>query len=49
MDMVLKQSGNNIGLYIDKKLATIFENKSIEQAADWIRKNLRGIKIYVAK
>ena len=47
MDVVLKQYGSNVGMYIDKKLATVFENKSIEQTTDWIAKNLKGAKIQV--
>lgn len=47
MDVVLKQYGSNVGMYIDKKLATVFENKSIEQTTDWIEKNLKGAKIHI--
>ena len=49
MDVILKQSGNKIGLYIDKKLATIFENKNIEQVVLWIEKNLKVVKIHIDK
>lgn len=49
MDVILKQSGNKVGLYIDKKLATIFESLSIEQVTDWIGKNLKGVRIHIAK
>ncbi len=49
MDVVLKRSGNRVGLYIDKKLATIFENKNIEQVTDWIEENLKGVEIHIYK
>ena len=49
MDVILKQSDNKVGLYIDKKLATVFDDKNIEQAADWIEKNLKGVKIHITK
>ena len=49
MDVILKQSGNKVGLYIDKKLATILKSKNIEQATDWIEKNLKGVKIYIER
>ena len=49
MDVTLKQSGNKVGLYIDRTLATIMENKTIEQAVDWIEKNLKNVKIHIAK
>lgn len=47
MDVILQQSGNKVGLYIDKTLATILENKTVEQATDWIRKNLKDVKIHI--
>lgn len=46
--MVLKQSGDKVGLYIDKELVAIFENKSVEQVTDWIESNLKGVKIHIA-
>lgn len=49
MDVILKQSGNKVGLYIDKKLTTVLENKSIWQVTGWIEKNLRGIKIHITR
>ena len=49
MDVILKQSGNKVGLYIDRKLATVFKNKTIEQVTDWIKQNLKGVKIHIAK
>ena len=49
MDVMLKQSGSNVWMYIDKKLATIFEDKNIEQATNWIVKNLKGVKIHIIK
>ena len=49
MDVILKQSGNKVGLYIDKNLSTIFENKNMEQVTDWIEKNLKCTKIHIAK
>ena len=49
MDVILKQFGNRVGLYIDKKLATVFENKNIEQVTDWVTNNLKGVKIHITK
>lgn len=48
MDVILKQSGDKVGIYIDKQLATILEGKTIEQATDWIKDNLQGVKIHIA-
>ena len=47
MDVILKQSGNKVGLYIDKKLATTFVNKNTEQVTDWIGKNLKNVRIHI--
>ena len=44
----MKQLGNRVGLYADNNLVTVFENKNIRQAADWIFKNLKA-KIHIAK
>ena len=49
MDITLKRSGNKVGLYIDKKLATVLENKNIEQVTDWTKRNLKGVKVHIAK
>ena len=49
MDVILKQSENQIGLYIDHKLATVFKNKTMDQVVDWIGKNLKGVKIHIIK
>ena len=49
MDVILKQSENKVGLYIDRKLATVLENKTIEQATDWIWRNLKNVKIHISK
>lgn len=49
MDVILRQSRNKVGLFIDKKLATVFENKNIEQVNDWIVKNLKGVRIHIEK
>ena len=47
MDVVLKQSGNRIGVYIDKKLVTIFENMSVEQVVQKLEKTLKYVKIHI--
>ena len=47
MNVTLKQSENKVELYVDKKLATIFENKSTKQVSDWIERNLKGVKIHM--
>lgn len=49
MDVILKQSGDKIGLYIDRTLATVFENKNIGEVTDWIGKNLKCVKIHIVK
>ena len=49
MDVILKQSGSKVGLYIDRKLATVLENQNIKQATDWVEMNLKGVKILVEK
>lgn len=49
MNVILKQSGNKVRLYVDKRFATVLENKNIDQATDWIGKNLKGVKIHIRK
>ena len=49
MDVILKQSGSKVGLYIDRKLATVLENQTIKQATDWVEMNLKGVKILIEK
>lgn len=49
MDVILKQSENKVGLYIDKKFVTFLFFKNIKQATDWIEKNLTGVKIHIEK
>lgn len=47
MDLVLKQKGNKVSVYIDDSLVTIIDNKSVKQSASWIEKNLKNIKIHI--
>lgn len=47
MDLILKQKGNKVSVYIDDSLVTIIDNKSIKQSASWIEKNLKNIKIHI--
>lgn len=49
MDVILKRSGNRIGLYIDRELATVFECQDLEQVSDWVKLNLKGVKIHIVK
>ena len=49
MDVFLKRSGNNVGLYIDQKLNTVFENHSIEDVVGWVNRNLLNAKIHILK
>ena len=49
MDVILKQSGNNVGLYIDNKLATVFKNKSIDQVSEWTKRILKYVTIHIVK
>ena len=49
MDVILKQSGSKVGLYIDKQLATILENKNIKQATEWVKNNLKEVRIQIVK
>ena len=49
MDVFLMRSGNNVGLYIDQKLNTVFKNHSIEDVVGWINKNLSNAKIHILK
>ena len=49
MNVILKQSGRNIGLYIDRKLVTVFTDKDMNYAIGWIKTILTNTKIYVAK
>ena len=49
MDVFLKRSGNNVGLYIDQRLNTVFKNHSIEAVANWVNKNLSNAKIHILR
>ena len=49
MDVFLKQSGNNVGVFIDNSLNTVFEGRSIKDVVEWINKNLSGTKIHILK
>lgn len=49
MDVVLKQVGNHVGVYINKELATVFENQNTNFVSDWVEKNLLNTKISVIK
>lgn len=49
MNVMLKQSGNRVGLYIDQKLATIFDNTNVEQVTDWVTRNFKNVKIHITK
>ena len=49
MDVILKRSGDDIALFVDKQVATIFENKTIDQVTDWIAKNLKGVTVHIKK
>ena len=47
MDLILKQKGNKVGVYIGDNLVTIIDNKSVNQSAAWLEKNLTNIKIHI--
>ena len=47
VDLVLKQKGNKVGVYIDDNLVTIIDNKSVNHSAAWLEKNLKNIKIHI--
>lgn len=47
MDMVLKQIKNKVGVYIGDELVTIIDDKSVNQSAAWLEKNLKNIKIHI--
>lgn len=49
MDVILKQSGNRFGVYLDKKLATVLENKTLKEATEWVEANLKDAKIHIIK
>ena len=49
MEVVLKQSGNRIGLYINNELATVITNKTTDDVAGLLQKNLTNTKILIAK
>ena len=49
MNVLLKQSGNKVGVYVDKTLATVFENKDIDYVAKWVETNFKYTKISIVK
>ena len=49
MDVILKQTGKNVGLYIDMNLVTVFKNKDIDYVAKRIETNFKYTKIKIAK
>lgn len=49
MEVVLKQSGNRIGLYINNELATVITNKTADDVAGLLKRNLLNTKILISK
>lgn len=49
MNVILKQSENRVGLYLDDTHNTVFEGESIEDVLEWVNKNLLNAKIHVVK
>lgn len=47
MDVFLKQSGNRIVLYFNNEIITVFENKTIEDVAGWVKQNFTNTKIHI--
>lgn len=47
MDIVLRRVGNDVHLYIDGKVITVFENKDFNYAIKRIQKNLKNAKIHI--
>ena len=47
MDIVLRQVGDSIYLYIDGKVITILENKSFDYVIKRIQKNFKNAKIHI--
>ncbi len=47
MDVILRQVGNNVDLYIDGKVITVFEGKDLDYAIERVQKNLKNAKISV--
>lgn len=48
MNVVLEQSYNNVRLYVDKNIVTIFDDKNIEEVIEWIKRNLANVNVYIA-
>lgn len=48
MNVTLKQSGNDVDLYINKSITTVFEGKNTDYVAQWINKNFRNIKVCIS-
>lgn len=49
MDVILKQHGGHVLMFADKRLMTVFKNKSIEFVSAWVCKNLKNTKIHIVK
>ena len=47
MAIILKQSGSDVGIYIDKKLATVYRNQDVEFVLNWIKNNWTNTKVTV--
>lgn len=48
MNVVLEQSFNNVRLYVDKNIVTIFDDKNIDEVIEWIKRNLSNVNVYIA-
>lgn len=47
MNISLKQLGENVGVYINKQLATVFEKQNINYVFGWIQKNWTNTTINI--
>lgn len=49
MDVLLRQLGDDVELYIEENIVTVFKNKSVTSAVEWVEKNFSNTVIHIAE
>ena len=48
MDIILKQSISNVRMYIDNKIVAIFDDATVDDVVEWIKRNFLNVRIYTS-
>ncbi len=47
--ITLMDNGNHVGLIINERLVTVFRDRDIDKAKQWVNSNISNTKIIVVK